>query len=190
MNEHPTTGVASAVDDADLIQGYLAGDEQAFNSLYQRYRKPVYSYLCRMFPGRHALVDDLYQQTWLKVIDRLAGYRHQDRFISWILRISHNLAIDHCRQESHAGAQALEDDAVPAPAAGAPGAELGRDELAAAIGEAVAQLPVEQREVFLLRQEEIPFKDIARLQGVGINTVLGRMHYAVRHLQERLREWR
>ena len=86
------------MSDAELITRYLAGDEQAFAQLYANCRKPVYAYLYRFFPGRHDLVDDIFQQVWIRVIDSLGRYRHQDRFLSWVLRIAHHLAIDYCRR--------------------------------------------------------------------------------------------
>ena len=85
-------------DDGVLIQAYLAGDVSAFDTLYARYKRPLYAYLNRM-TGNHALADDLFQQTWLRVIKKLEKYESKQKFFAWLTMIAHNLAIDHFRKE-------------------------------------------------------------------------------------------
>ena len=170
--------------DGTLIRRYLDGDESAFNVLYERYRRQLYAYLNRLLPGRRAAVDDLYQQTWLRILDALPGYRENDRFLSWALRIAHNLAMDLFRREARRPTAELDERLQshdPPPWAG-----LDAEELQEALKKAVDALPPLQREVVLLRQQGVPFKDIAVIQGTNINTVLGRMHYAVRKLRREL----
>ena len=86
------------VPDVVLITGYLNGDTEAFNILYDRYKRQLYAYLNRMVPGQTALVDDIFQQTWIKVVHQLPKYQSRQRFLAWIIRIGHNQAIDHFRK--------------------------------------------------------------------------------------------
>ena len=174
--------------DGELIESFGAGDQQAFEALYHRYRKPLYGFLNSMLPRQGSLVDDLYQKTWLRAIRNLPSYRHNEKFLSWLFRISHNLAIDHLRRQSR-----VEEVEFVEETAGTsdrpPWLELSNAELGHALESAVAELPVGLREVFLLRQQGIAFKEIARIQNASINTVLGRMRYAVLRLRSALAEW-
>jgi len=175
------------VTDAQLIHAYRSGDQSAFEQLYERYRKPVFAYLNRMLPGQRAMVDDLFQQTWIKVIDKLDSYRDNDRFIAYILRVARNQAIDVLRR---AGREvAVDPGQIEAcdQGVGPEGEALNR-EIVVLLERAVAQLSPDQREVFLMRQAEISFKEIAAIQKVSINTALGRMRYALDKLRVLLTE--
>ena len=179
---------AAEVPDHELIAAYRRGDADQFEVLYQRYRRPLYGYLNRMLPGQAATVDDLFQQTWLKAIDNLERYEDRQTFFSWLARIAHNAAIDHLRREKQQPDVPL-DDVDVSEEKEVPWQSLSAAELGRAVEKAVAQLPPDQREVLLLRQQGVPFKEIAALQGAPLNTVLGRMHYAVNRLREILRDW-
>ena len=177
------------VPDHELIARYLAGEETAFEQLYHRYRLPLYAFLNGLVAGRRAVADDLFQQTWIRALDALPGYRHESRFFPWLVRIAHNLAMDFFRAPAQSrrveAPEELETIAGPA-AESEPWEGLASDEFRATLELAIAQLSVEQREVLLLRRQGMPFKEIARLQDTGINTVLGRMHYAITHLRRQL----
>ena len=125
----------------------------------------------------------------MKVIDNLHKYRDRDAFVSWLYRIAHNTAVDHFRKEKRSPEIAVDElpeiDGGPLPGSGLRSAEMKQ-----AISAAVAELPEDQREVFLLRQRGVAFKDIAEMQNASINTVLGRMHYAVHKLRRGLQDWR
>ncbi len=179
--------------DMELINGYLSGDNLDFEVLYDRYKNRLYSYLNNMLPGQHALVDDLFQQTWLKAINSLRHYRCRNRFQAWLLRIAHNLAIDHFRKNSRQPEALVidSDDGISLPDFSAmPWQELDRDELSVAIGAAIKKLNPLLREVFLLRRDGESFKEIAKIQKCSVNTALGRMQYALKNLQKLLLEWR
>jgi RNA polymerase sigma-70 factor (ECF subfamily) len=176
------------VADADLVAACRQGDEKAFENLYRRYRLQLYSYLNKLLPGEAALVDDLYQQTWVRILDHLPAYREQQRFIAWLFRIAHNLVVDHLRRTAREDFIEI-DERLVAPQR-SPEDVLDDAVLAAALEQAIERLPAEQREVVLLRQEGVPFKEIAEIQAVSVNTVLGRMHYAVKKVQKFLTELR
>lgn len=174
--------------DSELLQRCRRGETTAFDELYQRYRLPLYSYLNRLVPGRGQVADDLFQQTWMKVLENLDRYSEQQRFVSWLFRIAHNVAVDYLRQDlRHEMVEVTEASAVDE---SVPWAAMDRQVLAAAIEQVTAVLAPEQREVLLLRQQGVGFREIAEIQQTSINTVLGRMHYAVKHLRRRLAEYR
>ena len=183
-------------DDQELIREYLSGDDESFNVLYERYKSLLYGYLNRMLNGDNASADDLFQQTWIRAVDQLAKYEDRQQFSAWLLRIAHNLAIDHFRKSGRVSQ--IEVVSLDEPESGIevsgkndePWRAMHREELEKAIAEAVKQLPPELREVFLLRREEVPFKEIARIQNSPINTVLARMQYALKNLRKQLAEWR
>ena len=181
------------LSDRELVGAYLGGDARAFDQLYERYRRPLYGYLNQLVPGRAALADDLFQQTWVKVLDALPRSQDQQKFIGWMFRIAHNLAMDNFRTSGTGrgeGDVALEEIEEVIAHEGMDAAELVADgELRAALAEVIGRLGPEQKEVLLLRQQGIPFKEIAEIQKTSINTVLGRMHYAVQNIRKELREW-
>ena len=177
--------------DIELINRYLADDCKAFDVLYNRYRKQLYAYLNRLLPGQHAVADDVFQQTWIKVIRRLPDYKDSQKFLAWVMRISHNLTIDYFRKNKR---EFLCEDSLQDVIFSSdnlqPWKELDREELAEALDACIAKLNPEQREVFLLRQQEIGFKEIGEIQGSSINTALGRMQYALRNLRNCMQNWK
>lgn len=174
--------------DKKLISKYLRNDNECFEILYQRYRRQLFSYLNKLLPGQNALVDDLFQQTWLKAINSFGRYQDKQTFLAWMVRIARNLSIDHFRKAQRRQADSL--DGVDLPTIKfIPGSDLDHVELAEAISKAVQELPQDQREVFMLRQNDIPFKEIAEIQQTSLNTTLGRMHYAIQKLRLQLQGW-
>jgi RNA polymerase sigma-70 factor (ECF subfamily) len=184
----------SNIEDAALLKAYRRGEREALGKLMVKHQRTLYSFIINMTEGRED-ADDIFQETWFRALRKLTGYRHA-YFRAWLLRISRNLIIDRARarrktvslDEPSGGEQPLElGDRLRAagadPAALATDAELGRR-----LQAAVKTLPAEQREVFLLRmQAEVSFREIARIQGVSINTALARMHYALGKLRGALR---
>ena len=179
-------------NDEQLIKGFLDGNCDDFNMLYERYKRQLYSYLNRLLPGQAALADDIFQQTWIKVVNELPRYKNKEKFLAWIMRIAHNMAVDHFRKFKHENnAVPIEDNQdVLFDKNSEPWRELDRESLSKALNWALDQLSPELKEVFILRQEGIAFKDIAEIQKSSINTVLGRMQYALKNLQELLSEWK
>jgi RNA polymerase sigma-70 factor (ECF subfamily) len=140
-----------------------------------------------MLANSASVVDDVFQLTWTRILQNLNAYTDKQRFLSWAFRIAHNLAIDHFRQQARMQTVELPDrlpDERPDP-----WERMDREAVGAALAEAIAQLSPEQREVLELRRQGISFKDIADVQNASINTVLGRMHYAVKHLQRLMQDY-
>ena len=188
--------IGQECDDQTLIREYLAGRDDAFTMLYGRYKALLYSYLNRLLGGDRAGADDLFQQTWIRAVDQLGKYEDRQQFSAWLLRIAHNLTIDYfrkCGRVSRFEAGSLDEPESGIEAAGhhdEPWRSMHREELEAAIEDAVGKLSPELREVFLLRRENISFREIARIQNSSINTALARMQYALRNLRKSLADWK
>lgn len=179
--------------DEDLLACFVNGDVAALEELVRRHRKALYGFIRRMVYSPHD-ADELFQDVWMRVIQKSGTYR-SGQFRGWVFRIAHNLLIDRIRAQKPTvtlngsldgenGATLMEmlKDEHPGPVAIA-----ACHETAARIRDALANIAVEQKEVFLLRTEAgIAFKEIARIQKVSINTALARMHYAVNNLRKQL----
>ncbi|MCK5803573.1 MAG: sigma-70 family RNA polymerase sigma factor [Lentisphaeria bacterium] len=173
--------------DKQLIVLCRKGDERAFGELYGRYRLQLYSYLNRLLPRQEHLVDDMFQQTWIKVFDGLDKYVDDRKFISWLYRIAHNLVVDHIRREVRRPTVEL-DERLPAETEPV-WKNMDKAAVSGALERAIETLSLEQREVVMLRRRGVAFKDIAGIQNSTLNTVLGRMHYAVKHLRRWFESW-
>lgn len=173
--------------DIELVLKSRGGDEDAFAVLYQRYRLPLYSYIHKLLPTESSHVDDIFQQVWLKAVNNWGRYTDQQKLLAWLCRIAHNLAMDHYRGKARAPMMELPEN-LPSETATAP-EEMDRVALEMALVEATERLSAEQREVLNLRKRGLSFKDIAEIQKTNLNTVLGRMHYAVRNLRGMLAEY-
>jgi RNA polymerase sigma-70 factor (ECF subfamily) len=172
-------------DDMILIQSYISGDERAFEMLYRRHRKQLYGYLCNLLSGNSAEVDEIFEMTWIKVIDNLPAYRHQGKFSAWLFRVAKNVFLDTLRKNKTMPLPLDSEDVPEIPDwSRRPERDMEEKESLQIIEEALAELPQDQREVFLLRQQSFSFKEISEIQSCSINTVLGRMHYAIRNLKK------
>jgi RNA polymerase sigma-70 factor (ECF subfamily) len=181
--------------DEELVTAYLEDDdEQAFRQLVERHQDRIFGYLMGMVKDR-ATANDLFQETFERVIKAMQGqrgsYDPQGQWLSWVMSIARNAAIDHTRkqkkwkdvpQDEDDGRSfwdTLEDDSPYADE------QLHRAEQREWLDEHIEQLAPEQKEVLLLRQEtDLTFREIAELQEVSINTALGRMRYALKNLRK------
>ncbi len=174
------------LSDTELIKRFLAGDNAAFDVLYNRYRLPLYSYLNRLLLSRREQIDDVFQQTWVKAVRNLPRYTDKTRFFAWLCRIAHNLVMDFFRSGSNSF-QELTD--YIASEGKTPVESHHSEQLHDAMRRALSQLPPEQLEVVQLRNDGVSFKEIAERKQISLNTALGRMHYAVNNLRKLLREF-
>ncbi len=186
---------AGALTDAELVERALAGAEDGFRGLVTRYQRPVYNLLVQMLRNP-ALAEELAQDTFLRAFSRLGTYDARYRFINWILRIAHNLAVDALRRRSVAEVSA-DDPASPEVAAyltnaSDPGADTSREaerrQLARALDAALARLRPEYRRLVILRyHEDLGHEDISTITGLPVGTVKSYLHRAraemARHLE-------
>ena len=173
--------------DIVLIRAYGKGDEKAFETLYYRYRKPLYGYLNNLAGRNYAEVDEVFAETWLRVIEKLPKYQDSGKFSAWLFRISRNIFIDRLRHNKPDKFVTIDGDdsaELSEVTAFSPDREAGAGDISKAINYALEQLQPEQREVFLLREEaELSFKEIAEIQQCSLGTVLSRMRYALKRLR-------
>jgi RNA polymerase sigma-70 factor, ECF subfamily len=173
--------------DEELMRRFRDGGGGAFPILVKRHRARVFAFVLRLTKDS-ARAEDVLQETWLRVVRGAADYAPTAKFTTWVYTIARNLCVDGARREQHRAAEPLAEEPVDAgtpwndPERGAASAEL-RPMLEAA----VAALPAEQREVFLLREVAgMPFAEIARVTGAPEPTVKSRMRYALEALRQHL----
>ncbi|MFC5582426.1 RNA polymerase sigma factor [Rhodanobacter terrae] len=182
----------AAVDpDAMLMLAYARGDLAAFEALYARHRGMLYRFLLRSVSDPHR-ADELFQETWSRVIGARARYQPQAKFSTWLLQIAHNLMIDNARRQRPM-ADGDEAEAalanVAAPAWEQPDHALSEFERGIGLQRAIEQLPHEQRTAVLLRlEQELSLEEIATVTGTGRETVKSRLRYAMTRLREVLSE--
>ena len=183
------------MNDQELVQAYIKGDQSAIESLINRHRSKVYTYILLTIKNQQ-LAEDLFQETFIKVIQSLRGgkYRDNGRFLSWVIRIAHNLIIDHFRKEKQMNSVSNDDTEVDL----FNSKKLSDDnieeviinsQIKTEIRTLINELPGDQREVVLLRHYGgLSFKEIADQTEVSINTALGRMRYALINLRKLIEE--
>ncbi len=182
----------SASSDEELLCAYRDGDMEAFKTLFGRYRGPLFNFLLRRVRDR-GRAEEIYQDTWSKVIERCAEFRGDAKFSTWLYTIARNACVDHQRKmkfRRHASLDEAQGSASRPMVERLANPGLAPDQLALGealrerIARAVEELPEEQREVFLLRQlQGLGFKEVAEVLGVPVNTVKSRMRYALERLQ-------
>jgi len=184
---------AHSISDQVLINRYLSGNEACLEQLITRHKTKVFSYIFMVVKNKqHA--DDIFQDTFIKVINTLksGAYKEEGKFIQWVMRIAHNLIIDHFRREHQnciISNDALEYDLFNTPKFSPKNIEddIVHEQIIDSVRELVQQLPPEQREVVLLRHyADLSFKEIAEQTNVSINTALGRMRYALMNIRKQM----
>ncbi len=176
--------------DEKLMLRFQAGDARAFEALVRRHRTPVFSFLLRL-TGDRGRAEDLCQEAFLKVVRAAAGWQERARVSTWLYAIARNLAVDESRRMAFRRAEPL--DGPGGRGADAPAEDPAPDRVADAalvrpkLEAALAALPAEQREVFLLREHAgLRFGEIAEVTGAPENTVKSRMRYALEALRSEL----
>ena len=174
-------------EDAQLMLAYARGEMRAFETLYSRHRAALYRYLVRQSRDTE-IANDLFQEVWSRVIVNRGRYEARAKFRTFLFTLAHNCFIDHCRrmksrpagtsiEDADAADLLTDDDARPE-------YELERAENSRRYRAALATLPQEQRDVYLLHEEsDLSLEEIARVTGVGTETAKSRLRYAVGKLK-------
>lgn len=175
--------------DQMLIDAFVAGDKRCIEVLIERYKEKVYSYIILNIKDS-SLADDIFQDTFVKVISSLKSqvYSDEGKFLSWVIRIAHNLIVDHFRNEKNYGATSCDENEYVLNSFSLSDStvedRIVEDQIFADVKKLLDYLPPEQKEVVMLRHYGgLSFKEIADLTNVSINTALGRMRYAILNLR-------
>ena len=184
-----------SLSDTTLIAEFISGNSNSFSILLDRYQKRVYGFI---FSKIHDpdLADDIFQDTFIKVVKnlRLGKYNDEGRFLSWVIRIAHNLIMDHYRKinripkheskiESFDILERLIEQSINIEES------MIETQIHSDLFLLIDELPDTQKEVLRMRLfQEMSFKDIGEQTGVSINTALGRMRYAVINLRKMIEE--
>jgi RNA polymerase sigma-70 factor, ECF subfamily len=186
--------------DETLMLRYQQGERAAFALLVRRHQTSLFNFALRQVRVPQ-LAEDVVQETFVRVVQNAAEFKHEARFTTWVYTITRNLCIDQLRKRAlrkHPSLDEARGEDGEGPTLGEqtadPRASVEREatgsELKERIARAVDTLPDEQREVFLMRElANLPFKEIAEITGVPENTVKSRMRYALERLQEALAEY-
>jgi len=183
------------ISDYELIQRFIKGETSCFDQLIHRHKNKVFAYIS-MYIRDQALAEDLFQDTFMKVIQSVKAGRYQDngKFISWVMRIAHNLIIDHFRrikQMNTVSNDDYESDLFNSRKLAEDNVEddMIRRQIQKDVRKMISMLPEDQREVVILRHyAELSFREIADTTGVSINTALGRMRYALINMRKIMEE--
>jgi RNA polymerase sigma-70 factor (ECF subfamily) len=180
------------VEDGELMLRYARGDLRAFEALYGRHRGGLYRYLSRQTRNPES-ANDLFQEVWSKVIASRERYEPRAKFQTFLYRIAHNCFVDYCRRSTvraEISGDAQEDDwqgSLPGPDDDRPDLRAEQAQTVARYKAALADLPAEQRDVFLLYEESgLSLEEIAVITAVGPETAKSRLRYAVAKLRHAL----
>jgi RNA polymerase sigma-70 factor (ECF subfamily) len=178
--------------DSELVSRYQNGTEKAFEVLLHRHKSRVYTAIYLIVKDRY-IAEDLLQETFIKAINPIRGgrYNEEGKFLPWISRIAHNLAIDHFRKEKRYPEIVLEDgsrllNSMDFAEESAEEKQLLKD-TALRLRGFIKELPTEQKQVLIMRHFlKMSFQEIAERTNVSINTALGRMRYALINLRKKM----
>jgi RNA polymerase sigma factor (sigma-70 family) len=186
--------VMPMLNDSELINRYMDGDEQSFEILLNRYKSKIYTSIY-LFVKDQALAEDIFQEVFIKIIDTLrkGKYNHEGKFVQWAMRIAYNMCVDYHRRHKRRShiSPTEEFDIFEVLRLSDDGQDtmMIRSETHDRIRRLVDSLPEEQREVVILRHyADMSFKEISSLTRVSINTALGRMRYALINIRKMMVE--
>ena len=181
-------------DDSVLITLYRNGNEAAFNLLVDRYQSKVFTTIFLIVKDQD-VAEDLLQDVFVKVLHTLNSdkYNEEGKFQPWVMRIAHNLAIDHFRKAKRYPTILLEDGSnlLNSLSFAEDSSEEQRikEETLAWVRNLIDELPEAQKEVVIMRHYlDMSFQEIAEQTGVSINTALGRMRYALNHIRKKMKQ--
>jgi RNA polymerase sigma-70 factor (ECF subfamily) len=176
--------------DAILVSAYIGGDESALSDLVKRHKQRIFSFIYSKVYDRD-ITEDIFQDTFIKVIRTLkrGAYNEEGKFLPWVMRIAHNLVIDHFRKNNRMPKfensgdfnifSVLSDSSLNAEKS------MIKGQVEEDVRRLIEELPEDQKIVLLMRiYKDMSFKEISEQTGVSINTALGRMRYALINLRK------
>ena len=177
--------------DQDLVKRFIQGDQTSIEVLINRHKNKVFTYIILIVKNQ-SLAEDIFQDTFIKVIKSLKEGKYKDngKFVSWVIRIAHNLTIDHFRKEKQINTYSNEDyeaDIFNSKKLSENTVEdiMVESQIIREVRLLIDELPEDQKQVILLRHYGgLSFKEIADQTDVSINTALGRMRYALINLRK------
>ena len=182
------------IEDSVLIRGYVNGDERALETLINRHNQRISSFIYSKVNDR-GITEDIFQDTFIKVIRTLkrGRYSEEGKFLPWVMRIAHNLIIDHFRKSSrmpmYDGSDRFNVFSVMGDEKLNAENQLIKNQIDSELTVLIEELPVDQKEVLIMRiYKDMSFKEISENTGVSINTALGRMRYALINLRKIINE--
>jgi len=186
--------MALQIDDSVLIKRYIDGDERSLETIINRHNQRISSFIYSKVNDR-VITEDIFQDTFIKVIRTLkkGSYNEEGKFLPWVMRIAHNLIIDHFRKNirmpRYEGADRfnifslISDERLNAEG------QIIKDQIDCDLTVLIDELPDDQKEVLYMRiYKDMSFKEISENTGVSINTALGRMRYALINLRKVINE--
>ena len=178
------------ITDAVLVSNYINGDEKSLSVLIKRHKQKIYSFIYSKVFDRD-VTEDVFQDTFIKVIRtlKLGKYNEEGKFLPWVMRIAHNLVIDHFRKNNRMPKfdnsndfnifSVLSDSSLNAEKT------IIKSQVEEDIKRLIEELPEDQKQVLVMRMyNDMSFKEISENTGVSINTALGRMRYALINLRK------
>jgi len=182
---------SKSLNDNELVQQFIQGDKNSLEILIHRHKSRIFSYILLIVKNQE-LAEDIFQETFIKVIRSLkrGKYVENGKFVSWVLRIAHNLIIDHFRKVKLQGmvsndstdvdifnSQKFSEETIED--------QMVIDQILNDVKGLVKELPEDQQQVIYMRHYMgLSFKEIADQTGVSINTALGRMRYALINMRK------
>lgn len=178
------------ITDAVLVSNYIKGDESSLSMLIKRHKQRIYSFIYSKVLDRD-ITEDVFQDTFIKVINTLkrGAYNEEGKFLPWVMRIAHNLVIDHFRKNNrmpkfdNSGEfsifSVLSDGDLNAEK------KIIKTQVEEDVRRLIEELPEDQKQVLVMRMyNDMSFKEISEKTGVSINTALGRMRYALINMRK------
>jgi RNA polymerase sigma factor (sigma-70 family) len=183
------------ISDYELIIRFIKGEQSCFEQLIHRHKNKVFAYIS-LYIRDEALAEDIFQDTFLKVIQSIRAGKYSDngKFLSWVMRIAHNLIIDHFRRTKQMNTISndnYESDLFNSKKFAENNVEdnLIKRQIHQDVRKIISHLPEDQKEVVILRHYAgLSFKEIADITNVSINTALGRMRYALINMRKLVQE--
>jgi len=184
------TRMEHQIEDSVLVRDYISGDEKSLEVLINRHNQRITSFIYSKVLDRD-ITEDVFQDTFIKVIKTLkkGSYSEEGKFLPWVMRIAHNLIIDHFRKNKRMPKfegnddfnifSVIGDDKLNAEK------QIIKNQIDSDLRDLIEELPDDQKEVLLMRiYKDMSFKEISENTGVSINTALGRMRYALINLRK------